>query len=56
MIEFVPNSISMDSLKRKYGFQNLNAILMELFSGHYEEAQKNFVMSLAGYSLVCYLF
>lgn len=56
MIEFLPNSHSIDSLKKIYKEKSLYNIFRILFSKNFEEAQKNFVASLAGYSFVCYLF
>ena len=54
LIELIPNSISIDSLKKKLPDQNLNTFFRGYFN-NFEEAQKNFVESLAAYSLVCYL-
>ena len=52
----MPNSISLDQLKRKTGLT-----LSQFFKSYYDEestaykeAIKNFISSLAGYSLVCY--
>ena len=55
MIEWIPNSNSIHSLKRIYNDKNLCNIFHSMFSANFEEAQKNFVESLAGYSLICYL-
>ena len=51
--------MSLDHLK-KYYFEkkhqtNLYDIYLDIFGIHFEEAQKNFVESLAAYSLVCFL-
>ena len=54
LIEFIPDSISIDSLKRKTG-TDLNNFYREFFAFHFNEAQKNFIESLAAYSLVTYI-
>ena len=64
MIEFIPDTISLDSLKKKFpkkvGTQvsawTLKTFYQKYFGDYFEEAQKNFVESLAGYSLFNYLF
>ena len=57
LIEFIPDSISFDALKKKLLENNIT--FTEFFENHFgddfEESQKNFAESLAGYSLVCYL-
>jgi hypothetical protein len=57
LIEFIPDSISFDALKKKLLENNIT--ITEFFENHFgddfEESQKNFAESLAGYSLVCYL-
>lgn len=55
ILEFVPNTISLDGLKKKYPGKSLLQIYTEIFEFDFEEAQKNFIESLAAYSLVCYL-
>jgi len=55
MIEWIPSSHSIHSLKLIFNEKNLYNIYKTMFSNNFEEAQKNFVESLAGYSLVCYL-
>lgn len=59
MKEFIPNTMSVDHLKKYYlekkKSTNLFDIYLEIFGIHFEEAQKNFVESLAAYSVVCYL-
>ena len=55
MQEFIPDSISIDSLKKKYPGLSLLEIYRVLFGYYFEEAQKHFVESLAGYSMVMYL-
>ena len=54
LIEFIPDSISIDGLKRKTN-TDLNTFYRNFFHHHFKEAQNNFVESLAGYSLVTYL-
>lgn len=53
--EFIPDSISIDSLKKKYPGKYLNDIFFEIFKDNLEMSQLNFLQSLVGYSLVCYL-
>ena len=55
ILEFVPNTISLDGLKKKYTGMTLLQIYLKIFEFDFEEAQKNFIESLAAYSLVCYL-
>jgi phosphatidylinositol kinase/protein kinase (PI-3 family) len=55
LIEFIPNSISIDSLKKKFPGHGLNTFFRTYFKKNFEDAQKNFVEGLAAYSLVCYL-
>ena len=54
LIEFIPDSISVDGLKKKTN-TDLNTFYRHFFKNHFKEAQNNFVESLAGYSLVTYL-
>ena len=54
LIEFMPDSISIDGLKKKTN-TDLNTFYRNFFHNHFKEAQKNFVESLSGYSLVTYL-
>ena len=54
LIEFIPDSISIDGLKRKAN-TDLNTFYRNFFHHHFKEAQNNFVESLAGYGLVTYL-
>lgn len=63
IIEFVPDTISIDSLKKKFPkvtnggkVWNLKTFFERYFVHNFEEAQKNFVESLAGYSIFNYLF
>lgn len=58
-VEFIPNTLSVDHLKKHYLEKkhqtNLLDIYLDIFGIDFEEKQKNFVESLAAYSLVCYL-
>ncbi|MCH86517.1 phosphatidylinositol 4-kinase beta 1-like, partial [Trifolium medium] len=58
LIETIPDTASLHSIKSRY--PNISS-LREFFNAKYEEnspsfklAQRNFVESMAGYSLVCY--
>ena len=57
LIEFIPDTISFDALKKKLLENNIS--FAEYFKNYYgddfQENLKNFVESLAGYSLLCYL-
>ena len=57
LIEFINDTISFDALKKKLLEYNLtfSEFFERYFGDDFEEAQKNFAESLAGYSLVCYL-
>ena len=55
LMEFLPNTISVDQLKKKYPKKDLNLFFREVFDDQFDIAQKNFCESLAAYSLVCYL-
>lgn len=55
LIEFIPNTISLDGLKKKiYPESNLNVFFRNFFVSNFEEAQKNFAESLAAYSILQY--
>jgi phosphatidylinositol 4-kinase len=59
IIEVVPNSISLDQLKRKTKHitslkKFYDVCFSPINSDKYKKALKNFISSLAGYSLVCY--
>ena len=62
MVEFVPDTTSIDALKKKFPKKvgpkawNLRTFFDKYFVNNFEEAQKNFVESLAGYSLFNYIF
>jgi phosphatidylinositol 4-kinase len=57
LIEFINDTISFDALKKKLLENNLTftEFFEKYFGDDFEESQKNFAESLAGYSLVCYL-
>ena len=56
LIEYIPNTISLDFLKKSIPQDwNLNLFYRKFFNENFEEAQKNFAESLAAYSLVSYL-
>ena len=54
IIEYINDSISIDALKKKTN-TDLNTFYRTYFENNFNEAQKNFAESLAGYSLVTYL-
>lgn len=63
IIEFIPDTISLDALKKKFPKTKINGKLWNLrvffekyFQNNFEEAQKHFAESLAGYCLFNYLF
>ena len=58
LVEFLPNTISIDGLKKKIintSHNTLNSFFRFFFSTNLEEAQKNFAASLAAYSVVSYI-
>ena len=57
LIEFINDTISFDALKQKLLEANLTftEFFEKYFGDDFEEGQKNFAESLAGYSLVSYL-
>jgi phosphatidylinositol 4-kinase len=55
-IECVPDTLSLDAVKKRtQGYSGLVNFFYHHLDVQFEEAQKNFVESMAGYSLVCYL-
>ncbi len=53
LIEFIPNTISLDALKKKIApISSLNVFFRQFFVTNFEEAQKNFVESLSAYCIV----
>lgn len=56
IIEYLPNTLSIHSIKRLYpNFTTLSEFFENTWKTCFEEAQRNFVRSMAGYSIVCYL-
>ncbi|EWS73288.1 phosphatidylinositol 4-kinase (macronuclear) [Tetrahymena thermophila SB210] len=56
IIEFLPNTYSIDGLKKKVPkFTCLYDFYKDYFGKQFQQAQSNFIESLAGYSIVCYL-
>lgn len=56
IIECVPNAISLHSIKRRTpNFVGLFEFFQSTWKYNFEEIQKNFVESMAGYSLICYI-
>ena len=55
LIEFIPNTLSIDAIKKKINGIDLNCFFRSFFNENFEEAQKNFCESLAGYSLITYI-
>ena len=55
LIELVPNTVSIDALKKEFPGQALNEVFSQIFADHMEEAQLNFIESCAAYAVVCYL-
>ena len=57
LVEMISNSQSLDQIKQKTGL-SLKQFYLGYFGGEkkkkYQQAIKNFIRSLAGYSLVCY--
>ncbi|UIZ23107.1 hypothetical protein KXD40_003610 [Peronospora effusa] len=61
LIEAVPDTVSLDSLKRNDpGYTTLQNFYIRLHgdkdTAEFTRAQRNFVESLAAYSIVCYVF
>jgi phosphatidylinositol 4-kinase len=56
LMEFVENTVSVDALKKEFPVNtSLAAIFDEVFADCITSAKMNFVESLAGYSIVCFL-
>ena len=57
LVEMISNSLSMDQIKQKTGL-SLKQFYIQYFGAEkkkkYQQGVKNFIRSLAGYSLVCY--
>ena len=60
LVEMVNDSLSLDALKQKLDHISLSDFYLHYFgsgntnSNYYKMAMKNYIASLAGYSLVCY--
>ena len=55
-LEFLTDAIPISSMKKKFNSQlTLAEVYREVFAENFCFAQKNFVESLAGYCLLCYL-
>ena len=62
MIEFMPDTISIHALKKQLSshpqadkLSSLNLFYRWYYGPKFEEAQRNFIRSLAGYSVFCYV-
>jgi phosphatidylinositol 4-kinase len=55
LVEMIPNTVSIDALKKEFGGLLLNEIFFQVFADHIEEARLNFIESCAAYSVVSYL-
>lgn len=61
IIEAIPNSVSIDVLKQKeLGYESFNHFFevffeMERNPRKYQQAQDHFIVSMANYSIICYL-
>mmetsp|Transcript_14026 Transcript_14026/g.26258 ORF Transcript_14026/g.26258 Transcript_14026/m.26258 type:complete len:614 (+) Transcript_14026:1-1842(+) len=56
LIEYVPDTLSLDAVKKRtQGYTDLVNFFFQHLDIQFEEAQKNFIQSMAGYSLICYL-
>ena len=56
IIECVPDAVSLNTIKKSTGNSlSINQFFKKNWNNRYEEAQKNFVESCAGYSLLCYV-
>ena len=56
LIEFVNSTKTVSYLKEKSKEKSLRKIYQQIYGEYWEEATTNFIESLAGYSLVQYLF
>lgn len=56
LIEFIPNTLSLHAIKKTHpNYTTLEDFFIETWPNTFEEAQRNFIQSMAGYSLVSYL-
>ena len=58
LLEFIPDTCSIDYLKKKFPSVEwtLHTFFTKYFGDEFDQAQKNFAESLAGYSIFTYLF
>ena len=58
LLEFVPDTVSIDGLKKKFPSKdwNLKTFFDKYYEDEFQDARKCFVESLAGYSLYTYIF
>lgn len=54
-LEFLNDTTTVSSMKKKFPNESFSQIYRAVFGEKFEYARKNFVESLAGYSLLCYL-
>lgn len=54
-IDYLADTISIDAMKKKYKNESLSHIYKKVYAVRFEEAQKNFVESLAGGCQISYL-
>ena len=55
LVEMIPNTVSIDALKKEFNGLVLNEIFHQVFADHIEEARLNFIESCAAYSVISYL-
>lgn len=56
LIEFIDDTKTISYLKEVSNERSLRNIYKQIFGGNWEAAVTNFIQSLAGYSLIQYLF
>lgn len=54
-VELIPNTHSIDYLKKYFQSKSLKDIYNILFEQNFDDAQLNFMYSLAAYSIICYI-
>lgn len=54
LIECVPDSVSVDTLKKRFPGKTLAEVFRVAFADNIFDAKQNFITSCAAYSLVCY--
>ena len=56
LIEFIPDTLSLHTIKKLCSnYSSLENFFIENWPHTFEEAQRNFIQSMAGYSLICYV-